>query len=57
MNEALKTSEVPARLSELENRFGLLLDRKPVSGSRKLRYRLDKTVLVLKGGEEQAADA
>lgn len=53
MIEQLETSEVSARLCQLQSRrFGVLVDREPIPGSRKIRYRLNAKMEVL--GEEAA---
>ncbi|WP_428631122.1 hypothetical protein [Sphingopyxis sp.] len=44
----LRTSEVPARLSQLRNKHGVLVESKQGTGRKKL-YRLDPSVLVVEG--------
>ena len=47
----LDSSEVPPRLSQLQSRFGILVDKEQVPSSKKKRYRL--SVLVEIVGEEE----
>jgi len=44
----LRTSEIPARLSQLRTKHGVPVESKPGSGRKKL-YRLDPSVVVLEG--------
>lgn len=44
----MRTSEIPARLSQLGTKFGIPVERKPGSGRKKL-YRLDPSVVVVAG--------